>query len=154
MSKLITPTIGRVVWYWPSQHETDAGSLHYSDRNQPLPALVAYVHSDRLVNLGGFDQCGRPFHRTSVQLLQEDDDRPHTSEGPFAEWMPYQRAQHKKQAAETKVYTDGASATGVAPLPDQSPAQQDAEALDPSNVALAAEAARQLDAAPEEPAQA
>ena len=91
MSKLITPTIGRVVWYWPSQHETDSGSLHYSDRSQPLPALVAYVHSDRLVNLGGFDQCGRPFHRTSVQLLQEDDERPHTSEGPFAEWRPFQK---------------------------------------------------------------
>jgi hypothetical protein len=29
---------------------------------------------------------------------------------------------------ETKVYTDGTSATGPAPLPDQSPAEQDAAA--------------------------
>lgn len=37
----------------------------------------------------------------------------------------------KELAIETKVYTDGTTATGVAPLPDQSPAQQDAAELPP-----------------------
>jgi hypothetical protein len=36
-------------------------------------------------------------------------------------------------AIETKVYTDGTTATGVAPLPEQSPAQQDAEQLPPDS---------------------
>lgn len=143
MSTLITPTIGRVVWYWPSQQEIDAKSISIFDHSQPLAATVAYVFGDRLVNLSVVDHAGAQFRRTSVQLLQEGDERPPTSWGPFAEWMPYQRAQHEKQAAEapvfvavdpaapgadqtveTKAYTDGTTATGTAPLPDESPAQQ------------------------------
>lgn len=227
MPTIITPTPGRVVWYWPSQQEIDAKSFAYGDQTQPLAATVAYVHGDRLVNLVVADQNGRQFPRTSVQLIQDGEDRPHTSEGPFAEWMPYQLAAAKKdfanfiatrlpglanspknpnayrkwvdedgvlvptdhiqtecpfeeqregfgvalsninhdgkdvcltiwkpvgatepfdvieawedveipvdlaapgsdQSVETKVYTDGTSATGIAPLPDQSPAQQEA----------------------------
>jgi hypothetical protein len=36
-------------------------------------------------------------------------------------------------ATETKHYSDGSSATGPGPLPDQSPAQQDAAAETESN---------------------
>lgn len=146
MSKLIPPTPGRVVWYYPSQHELDAKALAIYDA-APLAAVVAYVHSDRLVNLALFDHAGAAHRRTSVTLLQEDDAVPHTSEGPYAAWMPYQLGQAAKaseadatqapavvvvdlaalgaeQTVETKVYTDGTTATGTAPLPDLSPAQQ------------------------------
>ena len=46
------PSIGRVV------HVTLGGSCR--------PALVAHVWSDTTVNVGGFDQNGLPFARTSV----------------------------------------------------------------------------------------
>lgn len=41
-------------------------------------------------------------------------------------------AEKPELTIETKHYTDGSSATGPAPLPDQSPAQQDAEQGKPS----------------------
>lgn len=83
---MITPTIGRVVWYWPQAEET----------GQPFAMLVTYVHSDRLVNLGGFDPNGAPIARTSVQLLQ-DVDKPI---GGHCCWMPYQKGQAAKHEAE------------------------------------------------------
>lgn len=148
MSKLIPPTPGRVVWYWPSQQEIDAKSITVIDQGQPLAATVAHVWHDRMVNLSVVDQAGVQFRRTSVQLLQDGDERPRTSEGPFAEWMPYQLGQAAKAATETpqtdaalpvetKVYTDGTSATGTSatgtpPLPDQSPAEQEAAAPTPA----------------------
>lgn len=99
MSTLITPTVGRVVWYWPSQQEIDAKSISIFDHGQPLAATVAFVYGDRMVNLSVVDHAGAQFRRTSVQLLQEGDERPPTSWGPFAEWMPYQRAQQEAATA-------------------------------------------------------
>lgn len=86
MSKLIPPTPGRVVWYFPSQHEIDAKAITLIDPSKPLAATVAHVFDNRLVNLSVVDQVGAQFRRTSVQLLQEDDPVPHTSEGPYAAW--------------------------------------------------------------------
>jgi hypothetical protein len=85
---IITPTVGRVVWY--REPGTDQGE-------QPFVALVTYVWNDRLVNVAAFDHCGALKCPTSVQLLQEGDDRPTT---PFCEWMPYQIGQAKKHAAD------------------------------------------------------
>lgn len=98
MSKLIPPTPGRVVWYYPSQHEIDAKTITLIDPAKPLAATVAHVFDDRLVNLSIVDQVGAQFRRTSVQLLQEDDPVPHTSEGPYATWMPFQLGQAAKAA--------------------------------------------------------
>jgi len=144
---MIHPTIGRVVLFWPAADE--AGKRP----DQPFPALIAYVHSEHLINVGGFAHNGQPFAATSVPLLQDDDELAPSS--AYAEWMPYQKqaaatstselAKHienvdmrvnalegwKAEAAraptETKVYADGTSATGSGALPDQSPAQQDAQ---------------------------
>jgi hypothetical protein len=82
---MIFPTIGRVVWV-----HNRAGQLSVS---QPEAALVTWVHDERCVNVGGFDQLGRPFGEAYIQLLQDDDKAPL---GVYAEWMPYQ----KKQAAK------------------------------------------------------
>jgi len=79
---MIKPTIGRVVWYWPT-HKVDS----------PLPALICHVWSDTCINIGGFDQDGRPFGETSVLLHQYGNPRPTQK---FAEWMPYQIGQAKK----------------------------------------------------------
>lgn len=74
---MIKPTIGRVVL------------VHRETSDQPEPALICYVWSDRLVNVGGFDRHGLPFSATSIQLLQ-DQDVPAT-QSYYAEWMPYQK---------------------------------------------------------------
>ena len=119
MSKLIPPTPGRVVWYYPSQHEIDAKQIAIYDQGQPLAATVAYVFSDRLVNLSVVDQAGAQFRRTSVKLLQEDDPVPHTSEGPYAEWMPFQKAQHETAAEADASQTPVVVVDPAAPGADQ-----------------------------------
>lgn len=83
---MISPTVGRVVWYYPPGHP------HPS---QPYPALICYVHSDMLINVGGFDHNGRPFADTSVLLVQ-GDGYGNPAGGSWAGWMPYQIGQAKK----------------------------------------------------------
>jgi len=86
---MIKPTVGRVVWFQPAKSEDEPL------REQPLAAIIAYVWNDRMVNLGGFDENGAPFAATSVTLIQEEDDTQPAS-GYFAQWMPYQVGQAKK----------------------------------------------------------
>lgn len=81
---MIKPTIGRVVL------------VHRGKSDQAEPALIAYVHNDRCINVGGFDCNGNPFALCSVQLLQ-DDERP-INTTRYAEWMPYQKEQSAKEA--------------------------------------------------------
>lgn len=81
---MIKPTIGRVVLYKDP------------DSEQPVPALITYVYSDRMINIGGFNKHGTPFCRTSVTLCQ-DDERPDNYD---AFWMPYQKEVAAKSAAE------------------------------------------------------
>lgn len=130
---MIQPTIGRKVWYRPSAYDKAGrfGMQHYGD--QPLDATIVAVWGDRCVNLKVIDHAGTDFAITSTRLLQEGDEPPKDEDGnnlgSYAEWMPYQVGQAKANAAptptiETKIYADGTSATGVAPLPDQSPAEQ------------------------------
>ena len=87
---MIKPTIGRVVWFH---------GLNPSD--QPNAALIAYVHSDTLVNLAVFECNGVADHKTSVFLYQG----PEYSEKPqsyYCEWMPYQTGQAAKTEALEK----------------------------------------------------
>jgi hypothetical protein len=88
---MIPPTIGRVVWFQPSK------AADQPLRDQPYAALVTHVHSDRCINVGGFDANGTPFAACSVRLLQ-DDDVP-SEGGYFAQWMPYQKGQAAKAEA-------------------------------------------------------
>ncbi len=86
---VITPTVGRVVWFYPKGHRSG---------EQPLAALVAHVSSDTCVNLAIFDANGKPLADppTSVLLVQEDSEVP--SGGCYCCWMPYQIGQAKKNA--------------------------------------------------------
>lgn len=81
---MIKPTIGRVVLVYRGKSD------------QAEPALICYVHSDRCINVAGFDCNGSPFGATSLQLLQDDDIA--TDSNYYAEWMPYQVAQAAKEA--------------------------------------------------------
>jgi len=89
---VITPTVGRIVWYW------GPGTSPLVHGCQPQAAIVTYVHSDRLINISAFTHDGMPIARTSVDLRQEGDTRP--VNGNYAEWMPYQLGQAKKHAPE------------------------------------------------------
>ena len=81
---MIKPTIGRVVLV----HRFKDGE---KVSTQPEPALVCYVHSDAMINVGGFDANGQPFSFTSCTLLQDNDVAPKFTTGAYAEWMPYQK---------------------------------------------------------------
>ena len=105
---MIHPSIGRVVWFQPACF---AGQPL---RGQPFAALIAYVHGNRMVNLGGFDQNGQPFSATWVALMQDDDKPPET--GYFAQWMPCQVGQAKKDEA-----LSAADERKAAPAPSQYP---------------------------------
>jgi hypothetical protein len=83
---MIKPTVGRVVWYY--RH----GKTQFDANEQPEAAMVAYVHSDTMVNLSVIDPNGAQYSKTSVFLYQGEGERP---TGGYAEWMPYQVGQAK-----------------------------------------------------------
>ena len=103
MSDIIKPTIGRRVWYWPTT--TDLGQIDRAngdpsvmeafDPAQPCDAGIAYVWSDRMVNLTVADHNGNMHRRCSVILAQPGEERPN---GAHATWMPYQVGQAKPEA--------------------------------------------------------
>lgn len=86
---MIKPTIGRVVWYFPSGDNSEV--VKYDD--QPMAATVAYVHNDHMVNLSVVDHAGNQHACTSVRLVQEGEECPN---GAYCEWMPYQKGQAAK----------------------------------------------------------
>jgi hypothetical protein len=97
MTKIILPTIGRVVWFTPSRLTGDYYFTHIDSR-KPLAAIVAHVFNDALVNLTVFDSNGQSHSRTSVPLVQEGEAKPEQgyAQGYFCEWMPYQVGQAAK----------------------------------------------------------
>jgi hypothetical protein len=94
---MITPTVGRVVWYCPGPEDPTP-----IFRDEPLAAHIARVKNDRLVNLLVIRADGVTYGRHDVVLLQDGDKRPR--EGRYCEWMPYQKGQAAKtEALEQKL---------------------------------------------------
>lgn len=93
----ITPTVGRVVWFYPATNQATSGFAP-PDEGQPLAAIVArVVDADAdVLHLTVFDSNGVPHSMPYVQLVQADQGAP--AEGRYAAWMPYQVGQAKKQA--------------------------------------------------------
>jgi hypothetical protein len=94
---MITPTVGRIVWFYAASNAAEAGFCRPFE-GEPLPAIIARVWENRTVNLTVFDANGVPHPRTSVPLVQGDDPAP--EHGFYATWMPYQIGQAKKHAEE------------------------------------------------------
>lgn len=94
MSNIITPTVGRKVWFHPNGAKflQPGGTFKepISCGQQPMDATVVYVWGDRMVNLDVVDHVGNHFAATSVTLVQDGDLVPANS---YAEWMPFQRGQ-------------------------------------------------------------
>lgn len=112
MSKqiVITPTIGRRIWYVPSTYDRGGmkdkpSTIIEGSSTQPCDAGVVFVHSDRLVNLSVTDHNGNLHKRTSVTLYQPGDTITH-ADGGYAVWMDYQQqqAQPKPQGSTTAKY--------------------------------------------------
>lgn len=100
---IIKPTVGRVLWFYPGTLYAEGRGIAYSDPGQPLSAMIAYVHSDSMVNITAWDQNGKKFSVTSVPLIQGDDKVP---ESFHCVWMPYQKGQAAKtEALEAVVKT-------------------------------------------------
>lgn len=116
MSKVITPSVGRKVWYRPSKNDllgpggmVCSANMQDPTSGQPLDATVLAVWGDRCVNVLVLDIAGKPFTKMSVRLLQEGDEKPKDPEGNnvggYVEWMPYQQGQAKKHDAEQQAKT-------------------------------------------------
>lgn len=96
MSITITPTVGRVVWFYPTSNTAHA-DFSPPVAGEPLAAIIAAVlpgHPVDIVNLAVFDAMGFAHARTMVPLLQDGDELPEG--GFYATWMPYQIGQAKK----------------------------------------------------------
>lgn len=98
-SPVIKPTVGRVVWFYPSQNTDEAGFARHPDGGGPYAALIAHVWNDHMVNLSVFDANGAAHPRTSVPMLHGECDVP---EHAFCGWMPYQKGQAAKTEAAEK----------------------------------------------------
>lgn len=83
--RVIQPTVGRVVLYWPAK-----GEPVNVRGEQPFSATVCYVHNERLVNLVIADHDGNSYGRRSVKLVQPGDTDP---DDRFCRWMPFQVGQ-------------------------------------------------------------
>ncbi len=92
----LTPTVGRVVWYYPKGWR--AGE-------QPLAAIIAHVWSDRCVNLAIFDANGKAIvdPPTSIELCHPEEDNDNQGK---ARWMPYQVGQAAKTEQLEKKLSD------------------------------------------------
>lgn len=129
---MIKPTVGRIVWYWPSPSDlaTMAFNKVHGEYSQPMAAQIAYVHSDTMVNLSVTDHNGVQHSRTSVHLAQADEPMIPTNIA-FAIWMPYQVTQAKKEDASASLSTDAdiereIQAKGLTTAPRVTPADIDA----------------------------
>lgn len=106
------PTVGRVLWFWPSPDE----QMALPRAGQPLAAHVAAVSEDgSTVNLQVIDAYGYAHARQDVPFFEVVALVGHS----YADWMPYQRAQHAKNDVAPLGCSDSPSPavdeTGVEP---------------------------------------
>ena len=111
----ITPSIGRVVWYYPPGH---------LPHEQPFAAIVAHVWGDTRVNLAVFTAGGLPMSipPTSVLLVQPGAEVP--AGGDYCTWMPYQIWTEKQRTDEARE-KEKLSAISRRPVEEGSPLPAD-----------------------------
>jgi len=118
MSKVISPTIGRRVWYFPSLATAAVHDMKVINPDVPLDAGVCFVWHDRMINIVAADHIGRLHAIASVTLIQPDETAPEGRD--YRMWMPYQVKQDDKDKAASTyaepvatVLTTGEPAPGV-----------------------------------------
>lgn len=109
--QVITPTVGRKVWYRPSAADLEGPTPMSVVKGQPLDATVIAVWGDRMVNLLVVDSSGHLFPVLSCGLKQPGDavepGKDGKPAGRYCEWMPYQQSAAKVEpmlaASQTSV---------------------------------------------------
>lgn len=88
-------TVGRRVYYWPTNEELEGWDIKYVDSGQPWDAGVLFVHADGTINVQVTDYFGE------VMTLEECvfTGTAEKKQGACS-WMPYQAAQQREQAAQ------------------------------------------------------
>lgn len=94
MKPIITPTVGRQVWFRKGP-DTPADFISLND-DVPMAATVIFVdpQTENMVALDVIDHAGNHHHQSAVNL------EPAETVGHifgYAEWMPYQKSQAVKQ---------------------------------------------------------
>lgn len=116
-TKIIPPSIGRRIWYWPGTNDLkpayQATTMRQYIPSQPFDAGIVCVWGDRMVTLSVTDHSGNVFARPSVTLVQPGDSLPPEGQ-PYAVWMPYQTGQAKGDRPSPP---DVASSEQSAPVP-------------------------------------
>lgn len=92
-ARVIVPTVGRKVWYWPSDLDVRVHGMATMP-GDPVDATIIAVSGLRCVNLHVIDAVGGAHARPSCALSQPGDSPP--EDGGFAAWMPYQVGQATK----------------------------------------------------------
>jgi hypothetical protein len=99
----ISPTIGRMVYYYPSNLEVRFSKLPFVLHGEgPLSANIAHVFSDTMVSLSVIDSDGNQHARTSVSFIP-DDTLPVPDGNAYATWMPFQFEQVAQQGLASKM---------------------------------------------------
>ena len=90
--QVISPTVGRKVWFRPNGAEKLNGADFNNFGPQPMDATVVCVWGDRMVNVTVLDHGGVAHPLRSVTFRQPEDPVP---TGHYVEWMPFQVGQAK-----------------------------------------------------------
>lgn len=101
---MIEPTIGRIVWFWPGD-KLPSRAFTVIDRAQPCRADIVFVHAIDRCNLAVTDHAGLAWTVAHVRLEQHEGA---AGNGPYCEWMPFQKGQAK--AAEVAASLGNAAA--------------------------------------------
>jgi hypothetical protein len=119
MSQSMTPTIGRKVWYFPSEATAIIHSMQVNDPITPMDASIVYVWHDNMINISVADHAGKMHAVHSVTLIPPGQIG---AEGrDYCMWMPYQVKQAAKEGSEATVVTTGEAAVTDAPKPTAVP---------------------------------
>ena len=111
MNPNLKPTVGRVVWYYPSVQNDRVDPQ--SGKGQPYPAVITHVWGDSVVNLavqndGSFPLKPEALTPTSVSLAPEGAE---VIDGRCWSWMPFQVGQAEKNANEVTALVAKITAT-------------------------------------------
>jgi hypothetical protein len=119
MNKSITPTIGRKVWYFPSEATALVHHMQVNDPITPLDASICYVWHDNMINISVADHAGKLHAIHNVTLIPTGQFEPEGRD--YCVWMPYQAKQAAKEAREATALTTGEAPGADAPKPTAVP---------------------------------
>lgn len=104
---MIKPTVGRKVWFIPSEEDYTHGPYTVMQdpddetKVQPLDATIIAVHNDTLVNLMVIDIEGNQLFVAECELISTDTLVDYQESESYCTWMPYQVQQAAKSQEAT-----------------------------------------------------